>query len=105
MIESFGNLRTLILYRCHNLTKILSCEINQQLGQLKRLTALNCSRITEIIETENPPQVTEIVLAKKSMPKLEKLETLELANLPSLVSICRSDTLSWPRLLEIEIVA
>lgn len=97
---SLGNLTTLILNGCQNLTKILSYEIIQQLGQLQRLRVQDCSSIEEIIEAENPPQVTEIDPAEKSLPKLE---ILELVNLPSLVSICRSDTLSWPKLRKIEI--
>ena len=75
--ESFGKLRNLEIFQCHNISVVIPCSKQQGWNNLKRLTLGSCKSMKEVIQMEGVtvgetfPQLTEMHL--EDLPMLTHL--------------------------------
>ncbi|KAJ8445242.1 hypothetical protein Cgig2_024448 [Carnegiea gigantea] len=91
---SFAKLRTLTLYDCPEIIKVVSWDTAKQLCQLQHLRVENCSKVEEIIATDNQ---------SCGIGAFPKLKILELVMLEDLVRIHSDNSFEWVDLQQIEI--
>ncbi|XP_070661226.1 disease resistance protein At4g27190-like [Malus domestica] len=77
---SFGNLRILHIWSCHELQYLIPYSVGKNLQQLQLLDVGYCERMVEIVASNGDDSETEITFSC--------LQHLELSDLPSLQGFC-----------------
>ncbi|GMY19458.1 probable disease resistance protein At4g27220 [Fagus crenata] len=99
-IMGFGNLRSLKVEECNNLTYLFSPSIAKLLVMLEEIEVMHCQKIEEILARarEEEGEEKEIVL-------FNKVNSFVLMDLPNLKCFCNeANALEWPSLKKVGVI-
>lgn len=90
---SFQNLTTLEVVGCHRLKSLTNYSVAKTLMQLRKMTLVNCKRMTKIVETSDGEDAAGNEIA------FSRLLHLELSSLPILKDFCSGNCIvKFPQL-------
>uniref|UniRef100_A0A2N9J6N9 AAA+ ATPase domain-containing protein n=1 Tax=Fagus sylvatica TaxID=28930 RepID=A0A2N9J6N9_FAGSY len=99
-IIGFGNLRSLEVRRCNNLTYLFSPSIAKLLVMLEEIQVIDCEKIEEILTRAREEEGKE-----KDIVLFNKVNSLLLMDLPNLKCFCNeANAFEWPSLKKVGVI-